>query len=119
MAMAVRSSLDQFRHALAGATRAIARDAEADVMFGSEGGAPSGKTARVASPGPPLELPPVACPTMGVWSSRDYALTESQMTASADQVTGPWRYERIESVSHDVPVSAPDQLNALLLDFLA
>jgi cobaltochelatase CobT len=47
--------LDQFRHALAGATRAIARDAEADVMFGAEGGTPSGKTARVASPGVALE----------------------------------------------------------------
>jgi cobaltochelatase CobT len=53
--MAARSSLDQFRHALAGATRAIACDPEADVMFGSEGAAPSGKTARVASPGPSLE----------------------------------------------------------------
>jgi cobaltochelatase CobT len=47
--------LDRFRHALAGATRAIARDAEADVMFGSEGATPGGKTARVASPGPSLE----------------------------------------------------------------
>ena len=53
--MSVRIPLDQFRHALAGATRAIARDAEADVIFGSEGAAPSGKTARVASPGPSLE----------------------------------------------------------------
>jgi cobaltochelatase CobT len=50
-----QSTLDHFRHALAGATRAIARDAEADVMFGSEGGTPSGKTARVASPGAALE----------------------------------------------------------------
>ena len=47
--------LDRFRHALAGATRAIARDAEADVMFGSDPAAASGKTARVASPGPSLE----------------------------------------------------------------
>ncbi len=47
--------LDQFRHALAGATRAIARDAEADVMFASESGTTSGKTARVASPGPSLD----------------------------------------------------------------
>jgi pimeloyl-ACP methyl ester carboxylesterase len=68
---------------------------------------------------PPLELPPVSCPTMGVWSSADYALTEVQMTASADHVTGPWRYERIEGIGHDVPAAAPDQLNTLLLDFLA
>ena len=56
---------------------------------------------------------------MGVWSSDDYALTEVQMTASAEHVTGPWRYERIEGVGHDIPVAAPDQLNELLLDFLA
>jgi pimeloyl-ACP methyl ester carboxylesterase len=67
---------------------------------------------------PPLELPPVACPTMGIWSSEDFALTEVQMTASAEHVTGPWRYERIEGVGHDVPAAAPDQLSALLLDFL-
>ena len=47
-------ALEQFRHALAGATRAIARDADADVMFGSDG-TPGGKTARVASPGPSLD----------------------------------------------------------------
>jgi pimeloyl-ACP methyl ester carboxylesterase len=75
-------------------------------------------TNAAAFAAPPLELPPVACPTMGVWSSGDYALTELQMTASADHVTGPWRYERIEDAGHDVPVAAPDQLNALLLDFL-
>ncbi|MCY7338418.1 MAG: cobaltochelatase subunit CobT [Sphingomonas bacterium] len=46
--------LDRFRHALAGATRAIARDVEADVVYGSDGAA-SGKTARVVSPGPSME----------------------------------------------------------------
>src|SRR3954453_3839687 len=47
--------IDLFRRALAGAARAIARDAEADVVFASEVAPPSGKTARVASPGPGLE----------------------------------------------------------------
>ncbi|MDQ3077851.1 MAG: cobaltochelatase subunit CobT, partial [Pseudomonadota bacterium] len=46
--------LDRFRHTLAGAARAIARDAEADVVFGSDAAA-SGKTARVVSPGPGME----------------------------------------------------------------
>jgi pimeloyl-ACP methyl ester carboxylesterase len=67
---------------------------------------------------PPLELPPVTCPVMGVWSTDDYALTEVQMTASEQYVGGPWRYERIEGVGHDVPVAAPERLNELLLDFL-
>jgi pimeloyl-ACP methyl ester carboxylesterase len=67
---------------------------------------------------PPLELPPVACPVLGIWSTDDYALTEVQMTASEKYVAGPWRYERIEGVGHDIPVAAPDGLNELLLGFL-
>jgi pimeloyl-ACP methyl ester carboxylesterase len=63
-------------------------------------------------------VPSVACPTMGVWSSRDFALTEAQMTLSEPYVNGPWRYERIDNVDHWVPVHAPDQLNRLLLEFL-
>ena len=51
----VDSSLDRFRTALASATRAIARDAEADVVFASESGSAIGKIARVVSPGPSLE----------------------------------------------------------------
>jgi cobaltochelatase CobT len=47
--------IDEFRRALAGAARAIASDGEADVVFGSEGVAASGKVARVPSPGPGLE----------------------------------------------------------------
>jgi cobaltochelatase CobT len=48
-------SLDLFRRALAGASRAIARDPEVDVIFASDVAGPSGKTARVPSPGPALE----------------------------------------------------------------
>jgi len=67
---------------------------------------------------PPLELPAVQAPTMGVWSSGDFALTEAQMLGSADHVSGPWRYERIDGVGHWIPLEAPDRLNPLLLDFL-
>ena len=49
------SSLDRFRTAIASASRAIARDAEVDVVFASESGNASGKIARVVSPGPSLE----------------------------------------------------------------
>ncbi len=52
--------IDLFRRALAGATRAIARDPEADVVFATEPGSASGKTARVPSPGPGLEARLVA-----------------------------------------------------------
>lgn len=64
-------------------------------------------------------VPAVSCPTLGVWSAGDVALTEHQMTSSAENVTGPWRYERIDDASHWMPVDAPERLNELLLDFLA
>ena len=48
------TNLDRFRTALASASRAIARDAEADVVFATDSGA-AGKIARVVSPGPGLE----------------------------------------------------------------
>lgn len=60
----------------------------------------------------------IACPTLGVWSDGDTALTEEQMTASARFVAGPWRYERLAGVGHWIPLAAPDRLNALLLEFL-
>ena len=55
-----------------------------------------------------ISVPPVACPTMGVWSSDDFALTEAQMTGSGRFVSGPWRYERLDGVDHWVPVHAPN-----------
>jgi len=67
---------------------------------------------------PPLQLPPVEADTMGVWSTGDFALTEAQMTDSADNVAGRWRYERLAGPGHWLQLDAPDQVNAVLLDFL-
>ena len=67
---------------------------------------------------PRLELPPVPAPTMGVWSSGDIALTEAQMTGSAERVSGKWRYEVLPGVGHWMQLEAPDAVNALLTDFL-
>jgi cobaltochelatase CobT len=47
--------IDLFRRALAGAARAIARDAEVEIVFASDNAPATGKTARVASPGSALE----------------------------------------------------------------
>jgi pimeloyl-ACP methyl ester carboxylesterase len=69
--------------------------------------------------GPPMELPPVQAPAMGVWSSGDFALLESQMTGSAQFCTGGFRYERVEGPGHWLQLEAPDKVNALLLDFLS
>ncbi len=66
----------------------------------------------------PRKYPPVRIPVMGVWSTGDVALTEKQMRASGEFVSGGWRYEQIEDVGHWIPLDAPDRLNALLLDWL-
>jgi pimeloyl-ACP methyl ester carboxylesterase len=68
--------------------------------------------------GEPAKLPPVKAPTMGVWSTGDFACTEIQMTDSAENVAGTWRYERLEGPGHWMQLEAADQVNELLLDFL-
>ena len=67
---------------------------------------------------PPLELPLVQAPTLGVWSTGDFALTEQQMVGSGEFVSGPWRYERLEGVGHWMQREAPDRVNQLLVEFL-
>jgi pimeloyl-ACP methyl ester carboxylesterase len=64
-------------------------------------------------------FPTVAAPTMGLWSSGDRYLTEESMLGSAEHVTGPWRYERVEGASHWLQLDAPERVNELLLEFLA
>lgn len=68
--------------------------------------------------GPPLELPPIQAPTMGVWSSGDFALNEEQMTESSKYCSNAFRYERIDGPGHWMQWEAPDKVSALLLDFL-
>jgi len=67
---------------------------------------------------PPPQLAPVQASTMGIWSTGDPALTEIQMTDSAQNVAGPWRYERLDGPGHWMQLEAPDQVNRLLIDFL-
>ena len=67
---------------------------------------------------PPL-VPAVVAPTLGLWSSGDNYLTEDRMLRSAEHVTGPWRYERIDDASHWLQLDQPDEVNRLLIDFLA
>ncbi|MEO7371346.1 MAG: alpha/beta fold hydrolase [Ilumatobacteraceae bacterium] len=67
---------------------------------------------------PPLLFPQIQSPTMGVWSSGDIALIESGMTASSRFIDATWRYERLEGPGHWMQLEAPDQVSALLVDFL-
>jgi pimeloyl-ACP methyl ester carboxylesterase len=68
--------------------------------------------------GPPLELPPIQAPTMGIWSTGDFALLEGQMRDSGKYVSNTFRYERIEGPGHWMQWEVPDKVNTLLLDFL-
>ncbi|PLW81798.1 alpha/beta hydrolase [Kineobactrum sediminis] len=63
------------------------------------------------------QMPPVTVPTMGIWSSGDIYLTESQMLGSAEFMESEWRYERLEGASHWLMLDRPPALNDLLLDF--
>jgi pimeloyl-ACP methyl ester carboxylesterase len=65
-----------------------------------------------------LVPPPIQAPTMGMWSSGDFALGEGQMTRSAGNVAGRWRYERIDGPGHWMQLEAPSEVNRLLVDFL-
>jgi pimeloyl-ACP methyl ester carboxylesterase len=67
---------------------------------------------------PPLVFPQIQSPTMGIWSSGDFALEESGMTSSNRFVDAPWRYERIDGPGHWMQLEAPDKVSTLLLDFL-
>ena len=53
-----------------------------------------------------------------MWSTDDVALGREAAEATAAEVTGPYRFEVLEGVSHWVPEEAPDALNRLLLDHL-
>ena len=61
----------------------------------------------------------VTVPTMYVWSTDDVALGREAAEATAAHVTGPYRFEVLEGVSHWIPEAAPDALDALLLSHLA
>lgn len=67
---------------------------------------------------PPIQLPPVACPVLAVWSTRDLALGEKQMADSKEFVTGPFRYERFEGAGHWIQLDERERFNRLLLSFL-
>jgi len=63
-------------------------------------------------------FPPVTVPVLGIWSSEDIALAESQMVNTQPYVQADWQYRRIEGASHWLQLDAPDEINSALLDYL-
>jgi pimeloyl-ACP methyl ester carboxylesterase len=66
----------------------------------------------------PHGYPRVRVPVMGIWSDRDPALGEKQMRDSAHYVDAEFRFERIHDADHWLQLTAHEQVNRLLLDFL-
>jgi pimeloyl-ACP methyl ester carboxylesterase len=64
-------------------------------------------------------LGPVSTPTLFVWSTDDVALGRVAAEATKDWVTGPYRFEVLEGISHWIPEVAPDELARLTLEHLA
>jgi pimeloyl-ACP methyl ester carboxylesterase len=56
-------------------------------------------------------------PTLGIWSSRDKFLTETQMRDSQAQMDAPWHYQRIEGCGHWIPKEQPERLAQLAIDW--
>lgn len=67
----------------------------------------------------PKTWPNATMPVMGVWGEGDVATAERQMVQSEKHMSAAWRYERVGGhAGHWLMLSAPEKLNALLLDYL-
>jgi pimeloyl-ACP methyl ester carboxylesterase len=73
---------------------------------------------RAMDDGALRDLPPVAVPTLYVWSTGDKAFGRTAAEATAEWVRGPYSFEVLEHVSHWIPETAPDELSSLLLRHL-
>lgn len=60
----------------------------------------------------------VNVPVMGLWSDRDPALGEKQMRDSAHYVAREFRFEHVHGADHWLQLTAADEVNRLLLQFL-
>ncbi|GGP84655.1 alpha/beta fold hydrolase [Saccharothrix coeruleofusca] len=61
----------------------------------------------------------VSVPTLYVWSTEDVAFGSTAALSTGDWVTGPYRFEMLEDVSHWVPEEAAETLTSLLLEHLS
>ena len=64
-------------------------------------------------------LGPVSTPTLFVWSTNDVALGRVAAEATEGWVTGPYRFEVLDGLSHWIPEVAPDLLARMTLEHLA
>ena len=74
---------------------------------------------RVASGALALrDVPPVTVPTMYLWGDQDATVGRVAAEATADFVTGPYRFEVLPGVGHFITDQASDRVNELLREWL-
>jgi pimeloyl-ACP methyl ester carboxylesterase len=60
----------------------------------------------------------ITVPTMYVWSTNDVALGRTAAELTGHHVTGPYRFEVLDGVSHWIPEEAPEAVTTFLLEHL-
>lgn len=66
---------------------------------------------------PPV-LPAIQAPTLGIWSTGDLALSEHQMANSGAYCANGFRFVRLETYGHWLPIVAPRELSNEIVSFL-
>jgi pimeloyl-ACP methyl ester carboxylesterase len=64
----------------------------------------------------PSRLRPVTVPALYVYATGDFFLGRKAADLTAREVTGPYRYEVLDGVSHWIPEEAPDVVASLVLE---
>lgn len=67
---------------------------------------------------PPNGIGAVNVPTMYVYGTEDFALGRRAADTTGEYVTGPYRYEVLDGVSHWIPEEVPEIVADLVLDFV-
>jgi pimeloyl-ACP methyl ester carboxylesterase len=68
---------------------------------------------------PSVHVGRIGVPTLYVWGTRDPALGRAAALATADYVTGPYRFEAVVGAGHWLPEAAADRVVPPLLEQLA
>ncbi|WP_196150954.1 alpha/beta fold hydrolase [Nocardia bovistercoris] len=63
-------------------------------------------------------VPPVPVPTLYVWGTEDATIGSTAATTCAAHVTGPYRFEMLEDISHWIPEQSPEVLTMLIMEHL-
>ncbi len=71
-----------------------------------------------SNPSPSSSVSPVGVPTLYVFSTEDGAFSRETAEESRRYVSGPYRFEVLQGISHWVPEQASDRVNDLLLEHL-